>query len=71
MLEAVKSAGWILAFLCTLAYMQTKDASEQAEYIQALEKIVTKCTARGDNPITVDGEIWMCGATPTGVKSWR
>ena len=40
----------------------------QATHIKALEAIVTKCTAPGDNTLIVDGEVWFCGATNTGIK---
>lgn len=39
--------------------------------VRTLETIVTKCTDRGDHSIVIDGEIWMCGATPTGIKVWQ
>ena len=42
--------------------------TQQRAFVQELENIVTKCTNRGDNTIVIDGEIWLCGAAPTGVK---
>ena len=70
MIKTFNAAAVIITFLCTVAYMQNRDieSDEQGAYVKTLERIVDKCTNRGDNPITVDGELWMCGATPTGIK---
>lgn len=68
--ESVKTAMWIISFLLVFVYVQHKDVQDevQSNYVKALESIVDKCTNRGDNAIWVDNELWMCGATPTGVK---
>ena len=38
------------------------------QYVSNLEQTLATCTSRGDNPIMIGGELWMCGAAPTGVK---
>lgn len=43
-------------------------AKQKAEYVAALEKLLAKCLSKGDNPITIGNEIWMCGAAATGIK---
>ena len=62
-----------LAPLAPLAYVQAQDAADRdtsLDYkVETLEKIVTKCTNRGDNYIVIDGEYYVCGATPTGIKA--
>lgn len=40
----------------------------QAAYVRELERVVDKCTSRGENSIVIDGEVWLCGAVPTGAK---
>lgn len=40
----------------------------QAAYVRELERVVDKCTSRGENAITIDGEVWLCGAVPTGLR---
>ena len=63
----------LIGFLALLAYMQAQDAADRdtaLDYkVEALEKIVTKCTNRGDNFIVIDGEYYVCGASPTGIKA--
>lgn len=68
--EMVKSALWIIGFLALIAFMQNKDASANAQtaYVKALETIVINCTNSGDNIITIDNEVYMCGAVSTGIK---
>ena len=43
-------------------------AARQAAYVRELERVVDKCTSRGENSIVIDGEVWLCGAVPTGAK---
>jgi hypothetical protein len=43
--------------------------SQQAAYIHILETILAKCLSGGDNAITIGGEIWLCGASNTGVRT--
>lgn len=66
-------AAILIGFLAILAYMQAQDAADRdtaLDYkVEALEKIVTKCTNRGDNFIVIDGEYYVCGASPTGIKA--
>ena len=63
----------LIGFLSILAYMQAQDAADRGtalDYkVEALEKIVSKCTNRGDNFIVIDGEYYVCGASPTGIKA--
>ena len=40
----------------------------QAAYIKSLETTLARCLSGGDNPISIGGEIWFCGATNSGVK---
>ena len=42
--------------------------AERNQYVSNLEQTLATCTSRGDNPIMIGGELWMCGAAPTGVK---
>lgn len=69
----LSDAAILIGFLSILAYMQAQDAADRdtaLDYkVEALEKIVTKCTNRGDNFIVIDGEYYVCGATPTGIKA--
>lgn len=44
-------------------------ATEQSAYIKLLETILARCLSGGDKAITIGEEIWMCGATNTGVKT--
>ena len=63
----------LIGFLALLAYMQAQDAADRGtalDYkVEAMEKIVSKCTNRGDNFIVIDGEYYVCGASPTGIKA--
>ena len=68
-IQILKDAAVIIGFLAVLAYMQVNDAKDQSHVVSELEKIVTKCTNRGDNYIVVEGEYYICGATPTGIKA--
>lgn len=69
----LSDAAILIGFLAILAYMQAQDAADRGtalDYkVEALEKIVTKCTNRGDNFIVIDGEYYVCGASPTGIKA--
>ena len=69
----LSDAAILIGFLSILAYMQAQDATDSAstldQKVNALEKIVTKCTNRGDNFIVIDGEYYVCGASPTGIKA--
>ena len=69
----LSDAAILIGFLSILAYMQAQDAADcdtALDYkVEALEKIVTKCTNRGDNFIVIDGEYYVCGASPTGIKA--
>ena len=69
----LSDAAILIGFLTLLAYMQAQDAADRdtaLDYkVEALEKIVTKCTNRGDNFIVIDGEYYVCGASPTGIKA--
>ena len=73
MRQLLGDAAILLGFLALLAYMQAQDAADRdtaLDYkVEALEKIVTKCTNRGDNFIVIDGEYYVCGASPTGIKA--
>ena len=72
-LQILKDAAISIGFLVLLAYMQAQDTADRdtaLDYkVEALEKIVTKCTNRGDNFIVIDGEYYVCGASPTGIKA--
>ena len=69
----LSDASILIGFLALLAYMQAQDAADRdtaLDYkVEALEKIVSKCTNRGDNFIVIDGEYYVCGASPTGIKA--
>ena len=69
----LSDAAILIGFLSVLAYMQAQDAADRdtaLDYkVEALEKIVSKCTNRGDNFIVIDGEYYVCGASPTGIKA--
>ena len=69
----LSDAAILIGFLSILAYMQAQDAADRdtaLDYkVEALEKIVSKCTNRGDNFIVIDGEYYVCGASPTGIKA--
>ena len=69
----LSDAAILIGFLALLAYMQAQDVADRdtaLDYkVEALEKIVTKCTNRGDNFIVIDGEYYVCGASPTGIKA--
>ena len=71
--QLLGDAAILIGFLSILAYMQAQDATDSAstldQKVEALEKIVTKCTNRGDNFIVIEGEYYVCGATPTGIKA--
>ena len=71
--QLLGDAAILIGFLSILAYMQAQDATDSAstldQKVNALEKIVTKCTNRGDNFIVIDGEYYVCGASPTGIKA--
>ena len=73
MRQLLGDAAILIGFLALLAYMQAQDAADRdtaLDYkVEALEKIVTKCTNRGDNFIVIDGEYYVCGASPTGIKA--
>lgn len=42
--------------------------ADQAALVRSLGEIVTKCTSPGENFITIEDEVWACGATRTGIK---
>ena len=71
--QILKDAAILVGFLSILAYMQAQDAADRdtsLDYkVETLEKIVTKCTNRGDNYIVIEGEYYVCGAAPTGIKA--
>ena len=71
--QLLGDAAILIGFLSILAYMQAQDATDSAstldQKVNALEKIVSKCTNRGDNYIVIEGEYYVCGATPTGIKA--
>ena len=72
-LRILKDAAILIGFLALLAYVQAQDAADSGaelnHKVNALEKIVSKCTNRGDNYIVIEGEYYVCGATPTGIKA--
>ena len=72
-LRILKDAAILVGFLSILAYMQAQDAADSGaelnHKVNALEKIVSKCTNRGDNYIVIEGEYYVCGAAPTGIKA--
>ena len=72
-LRILKDAAILIGFLALLAYVQAQDAADSGaelnRKVNALEKIVSKCTNRGDNYIVIEGEYYVCGATPTGIKA--
>ena len=72
-LRILKDAAILIGFLAILAYVQAQDAADSGttldHKVSALEKIVTKCTNRGDNYIVIEGEYYVCGAAPTGIKA--
>ena len=72
-LQILKDVVAIIGFLAALAYMQAQDAADSGteldHKVSALEKIVSKCTNRGDNYIVIEGEYYVCGAAPTGIKA--
>lgn len=41
----------------------------QAGYVKSLETTLARCLSGGDNPISIGGEIWFCGATNSGIKT--
>ena len=71
--QLLGDAAILIGFLSILACMQAQDAADRGtslDYkVETLEKIVTKCTNRGDNYIVIEGEYYVCGATPTGIKA--
>ena len=71
--QLLGDAAILIGFLALLAYTQAQDAADSGaaldHKVNALEKIVTKCTNRGDNFIVIEGEYYVCGATPTGIKA--
>lgn len=44
-----------------------KIAKQEADIAQ-LALLLGKCLSGGDSPITIGDEIWLCGATNTGIK---
>lgn len=69
------NAATYLALLAILTYalifagdMVMAVPERQAAYVRELERVVDKCTSRGENTIVIDGEVWLCGAVPTGAK---
>ena len=45
-----------------------RDLSQDA-YVSSLEKTLARCLSPGDNSLVIGDEIWMCGATRTGIKA--
>lgn len=70
MIKGLQSAAVIVAFVSVIAYMQNKDieADNHAAYVKELERVVNRCTNRGDNAIWIGDELYFCGAARTGIK---
>lgn len=45
------------------------DTSAKDAYIASLEKTLARCLSGGDNSLIIGDEIWMCGASRTGIKA--
>lgn len=43
--------------------------AKQAADINQLQILLGKCLSGGDSPLVIGDEIWMCGATNTGIKT--
>ena len=71
MTEQIKTIRWVLILLGLWSWVQERDwqdrQSAQAEYTKALERTLATCLSGGDNVITVGDEVWLCGASRTGV----
>lgn len=71
----MKAFATIVAYICVLlgAYAAVGYIDERADgreqYVKELEKTLGKCLATSYGlPITIGGEVYMCGATSIGVK---
>lgn len=59
----------LLGVLAVYGWVQQKDLKEQHKAaLKPAMAILAKCLNRGDNLIQIGNEIYICGATPTGVK---
>lgn len=69
MLAAILASGAITqrAEAAAASKVSAKMAA-QAEYTAALEKLLARCLTKGDQPIVIGDELWMCSATNTGIK---
>lgn len=48
---------------------QQQQSAEQAAYKKTVESILDACLSDATGrPITIDGEVYLCGIVPTGVK---
>lgn len=67
MTETIKSAFWIVLYLCTVLWMQNRDI-EDTQYREGLEKVAARCTGRTEQVIYIDGEAHLVSAVPIGAK---
>ena len=63
--EIIKAAGWWLIALGVALWWLSPDES----YTGELEKVVAQClSSSSGKPVVIGDEVYMCGATATGVK---
>lgn len=68
-LENLKTAGWICILLGVWSWANERDWQDKnTQYTKELERVVATCLSAKDQQIWIGDELYLCSATPTGVK---
>lgn len=68
-LENLKTAGWICILLGVWSWANERDWQDRnTQYTKELERVVATCLSAKDQQIWIGDELYLCSATPTGVK---
>lgn len=57
----------LIAAYAMVAY-NDDEVKDQQSYVRQLETTLAHCLKRGDNVIKVGDQVYVCGATPLGVR---
>lgn len=68
MTENIKTIGYVLILLGVWSYVQDMEYTERYEYTQGLERVIATCLSAKDQPIWIGDELYLCSASPTGVR---
>lgn len=64
---AIVTMTWLLTSVANALVIEHDARNAQSkQYTANLERTLATCLSRGDNPIMIGDELWMCGASYAG-----